>query len=232
MNREMEREPLVVVRDLCREYQTGAGVIRALRDVSFEVASGEIVGIMGSSGSGKSTLLFVLGLLLSPTRGVYRMNGVDVLALTRAEQARFRRTSTGFVLQSCNLIEHSTVYENVEYPLIYAGIARGDRPARIRGALERVNLTHRLDHRTNRLSGGEQQRVAIARALVNGPRLLLADEPTGQLDVRNGQVVLDSFRRIVEGGDTSMVVVTHDPLVGQRCDRVYDLEDGRLRERT
>lgn len=221
---------LIRVSNLTKEYRSGAETIHVLRGVNLVVCRGEMVAIMGPSGSGKSTLLFILGLLLLPTQGSYVAAGVDVKDMDRSEQAEFRRRKVGFVFQSCNLVESATVYENLEFPLIYAGIKRKDRPGRIRDALVRVNLSHRLHHPANRLSGGEQQRVAVARALVNGPMIILADEPTGQLDRVHGQQVLDYFERFVAHGDTAMVVVTHDPQVAARCTRVCLFEDGAIRQ--
>ena len=222
-------EVLIRVSGLTKEYPNGAGTIRVLRGVSLDVRRGEMVAIMGPSGSGKSTLLFILGLLLQPTRGVHVVAGTDVSGLNRSAQAEFRRKEVGFVFQSCNLIESSTVYENLELALIYAGVRRKERPARIRDALAKVNLSNRIHQRASRLSGGEQQRAAVARALVNRPRIILADEPTGQLDHAHGQLVLDYFEQFVAAGDTAMVVVTHDPQVAARCTRVCLFEDGVIR---
>jgi putative ABC transport system ATP-binding protein len=188
-----------------------------------------MVGIMGPSGSGKSTLLFILGLLLLPSQGIYIADGQNTSGLNRAQQAEFRRKKVGFVFQSCNLIETATVYENLEFPLIYANVRRNERPGKIRDALERVNLGHRLHHPANRLSGGEQQRVAVARSLVNSPLIILADEPTGQLDRDNGRLVLDYFEQFVADSQTAMVIVTHDPGVAARCTRICFLEDGIIR---
>jgi putative ABC transport system ATP-binding protein len=221
-------EVLIHVSGLIKEYPNGAEPIRVLRGVSLDIRRGEMVAIMGPSGSGKSTLLFILGLLLQPTRGVHVVAGTDVSGLSRSAQAEFRRKEVGFVFQSCNLIESSTVYENLELALIYAGVRRKERPARIRDALEKVNLTSRIHHRANHLSGGEQQRAAVARALVNRPRIILADEPTGQLDHANGQLVLDYFEQFA-AGDTAIIVVTHDPQVASRCTRVCLFEDGVIR---
>lgn len=217
---------LIQVQGLGQDYPDGNSVLKILKDVNMEVKAGEILAIMGPSGSGKSTLLYILGLLLKPSRGAYYLLGEDVLKIDRAQQSAYRRQCLGFVFQSCDLIENSTVYENLEFPLIYAGIEKKRRPEWIAKALERVNLNHRMYHRTNRLSGGEQQRVAVARALVNHPRIILADEPTGQLDRANGQLVMQHFEEFVAEGRNAVVVVTHDPQIASRCHRTYVLADG------
>ncbi len=221
-------EALVRVAGLTKEYRTGEAFVPVLRGVDLSVFHGEMVAIMGASGSGKSTLLFILGLFLAPTAGTYTVLGEDVLKLDRTTQAKIRRRFVGFVFQSCNLIENSTVYENLELPLIYADVKRRDRHAMIEDALARVNLSHRMHHPSNLLSGGEQQRVAVARALVNSPRLILADEPTGQLDRKHGQIVMDYFRHFVADRTTAMIIVTHDPEVASYCSKVYRLDDGAI----
>jgi putative ABC transport system ATP-binding protein len=221
---------LIQVSNLTKSYQTDAGDIYVLRDVNLRVGPGEIVAVMGPSGSGKSTFLFILGIFISPTQGSYLLGGEDVLHLDRNAQAEFRRNRVGFVFQSCDLLENSTVYENLEFPLIYAGVDRRERPARIAAALDLVNLGHRLHHSSNRLSGGERQRVAVARALVNNPQVILADEPTGQLDRSHGHQVMDHFADIVGHSNTSIIVVTHDPEMAARCTRVCSLRDGILYE--
>ncbi len=226
MNRSAS--PLVEVLGVTKTYSNGAGDIPVLRDATFSVYPGEMVAVMGPSGSGKSTLLYILGLLLQPTSGIYRLAGENVLTLDRAGQAECRRRRLGFVFQSCDLMENSNVYENLEFPLIYAGVSRADRESRIVEALTRVNLKHRLYHNANLLSGGERQRVAVARALVNHPRVILADEPTGQLDRRHGYMVMDHFQKIVDGDHTAIIVVTHDPDIASRCTRTYPMEDGVL----
>lgn len=223
-------EALIQVTDLSKSYQTDAGTIHVLKDVNLLVYPGEIVAVMGPSGSGKSTFLFIMGIFISPTRGSYILGGEDVLRLDRNAQAEFRRNRVGFVFQSCDLLENSTVYENLEFPLIYAGVDRRERPARIAAALDLVNLGHRIHHSSNRLSGGERQRVAVARALVNQPQVILADEPTGQLDHKHGHQVMDHFAEIVNHSQTSIVVVTHDPEMAARCTRVCSIRDGILYE--
>ena len=217
---------LIQVKGLGQDYPDGGTVLNILKEINMEVKAGEILAIMGPSGSGKSTLLYILGLLLKPSRGSYYLLGEDVLRFDRSQQSAYRRQCLGFVFQSCDLIENSTVYENLEFPLIYAGIEKKRRPERIATALERVNLSHRMYHRTNRLSGGEQQRVAVARALVNHPRIILADEPTGHLDRVNGQLVMGHFEEFVAEGENAVVIVTHDPEIASRCHRTYVLTDG------
>lgn len=224
------RGGLIQVADLTKSYQTEAGAIHVLTDVNLSIYPGEIVAVMGPSGSGKSTLLFILGIFISPSGGSYFLGGEDVLRLDRNAQAEFRRNRVGFVFQSCDLLENSTVYENLEFPLIYAGVDRSQRPARIAAALDLVNLGHRIHHSSNRLSGGERQRVAVARALVNQPQVILADEPTGQLDRSHGHQVMDHFVEIVSHSQTSVVVVTHDPEMAARCTRVCSIRDGILYE--
>jgi putative ABC transport system ATP-binding protein len=222
-------DPLIQVTDLTKTYYNGAGPIEVLRDVNLLIFPGEIVAVMGPSGSGKSTLLYILGLLQAPTSGSYRWRGTDVLSLDRTLQAEFRRRRLGFVFQACDLLENSDVFENLEFPLIYEGVEREARPVRILEALQRVNLGHRMYHSANLLSGGERQRVAVARALVNRPQLILADEPTGQLDRRHGHLVMEHFEEIITSEDTAVIVVTHDPDIAARCTRICPIDDGILR---
>ena len=219
---------VIDINHLTKNYVTAAGQITVLKDVNLHVRRGEMVAVMGPSGSGKSTLLFVLGLFQPPSTGDYQVAGVDVLSLNRDQQAIFRREMLGFVFQTCDLLENSTVYENLELPLIYAGVPRRERPDRIREALRMVNLDHRVHQPSNRLSGGERQRVSIARALVNEPEFILADEPTGQLDRENSLRVLEYFTKITEEARTAMVVVTHDNMTAEHCTRKCVLTDGYL----
>jgi putative ABC transport system ATP-binding protein len=219
---------LIQVTNLCKSYDNGVDLIHVLRNVNLKIYPGEIVAVMGPSGSGKSTFLFILGIFLQPTSGLYMLGGQNVFSLDRTAQAEFRRNRVGFVFQSCDLLENSTVYENLEFPLIYAGVERRDRPERIAAALDRVNLGHRIHHSSNRLSGGERQRVAVARALVNQPQVILADEPTGQLDRSHGHLIMDHFGEIVSDGKTAVIVVTHDPEMASRCTRGCSLRDGIL----
>jgi len=222
---------LINVSELMKKYGNGAKGIHVLRGVNLKVRRGEMLAVTGPSGCGKSTLLFILGLFLTPSNGTYYFSGEDVLRLDRPAQAEFRRKRVGFVFQASDLLENSTVYENLEFPLIYAGVNRRERRGMICDALELVNLAHRIRHPANLLSGGERQRVAVARALVNRPQVILADEPTGQLDRDNTQFIMDYFERIVTRADTTLIVVTHDSQVAARCRRICVLEDGVLRER-
>jgi putative ABC transport system ATP-binding protein len=217
---------LIQVKSLEQDYPDGNSTLNILKGIDLEVSKGEILAIMGPSGSGKSTLLYILGLLLKPSRGTYYLLGHDVLQFDRSQQSAYRRQCLGFVFQSCDLVENSTVYENLEFPLIYAEVERRLRPEMIASALARVNLSHRMYHRTNRLSGGEQQRVAVARALVNQPRIILADEPTGHLDRSNSIMIMEHFQAFVSAGQNAVVIVTHDPEIAARCHRTCTLSDG------
>jgi putative ABC transport system ATP-binding protein len=222
--------PLINVNKLFKHYVNGTSLTVVLREINFRMDSREMVAVMGPSGSGKSTFLYILGLLLQPTGGSYYLAGEDVLNLERTAQAAFRRQRLGFVFQACDLLPNSLVYENLEMPLIYAKVPKRERPARILAALERVSLGHRIYHQANHLSGGEQQRVAVARGLVNRPQVILADEPTGQLDRANGHRIMDHFEEVVGAGDTAVVVVTHNLEIAARCSRSYFLRDGVLYE--
>jgi putative ABC transport system ATP-binding protein len=219
---------VIDIQHLTKDYVSGEERIKVLKDINLQVRRGEMVAIMGPSGSGKSTLLFILGIFQPPSTGHFTVSGVDVLALPRLAQAVFRREKMGFVFQTCDLLENSTVYENLELPLIYTGVKRRERPDKIMEALRRVNLEHRVRQPSNRLSGGERQRVAIARSLVNEPEFILADEPTGQLDKENSERVMDYFVKITDEARVAMVVVTHDATTAQRCSRKCLLSDGRL----
>lgn len=217
--------PVIIAKDL---YKCYPGFPPVLRGVNISVEPGEMVAIMGPSGCGKSTMLHVLGMLHAPDAGTLEVLGTDVLTLGREQTAAFRRGNMGFVMQSSNLFDHSTVFENVEFPLIYENVPPEERWERVIRALELVRLSARVNYRSNRLSGGEQQRVAIARAMVNSPRILLADEPTGALDARTSKVVMENFRTLAHEGRVAMVVVTHDPSVAEYCDSVYTLDEGVL----
>jgi putative ABC transport system ATP-binding protein len=199
----------------------------ALDDVSLEVKSGEFLAIMGPSGCGKSTLLNILGLIDSPTSGSYWFRGEDIARCSEEELTLRRRAGVGFVFQSFNLIDDLNVTENVEVALLYVGVPRAERRERIAAALERVDLAHRARHMPKQLSGGQQQRVAVARALVANPKLILADEPTGNLDTANGEAVMEMLTGIMKGG-TTIVMVTHSEEHAKRAHRVVNMLDGRL----
>ncbi|PSQ43793.1 ABC transporter ATP-binding protein [Halobacteriales archaeon SW_7_68_16] len=217
----------VELSDVSKTYESGAETVRALIDVDLVVEPGEFVAVVGPSGSGKSTLLNVVGLLDAPTSGTIGLSGRDVTTLTAAETTRARRESIGFVFQDFHLLPTLTATENVELPTLFT--PDGGATARARDLLERVGLGDRLDHRPDQLSGGQKQRVAIARALVNEPEIVLADEPTGNLDQDTGEAVLGEFRRICEAG-VAVVAVTHDPQVTDFADRTVELIDGVLTE--
>jgi putative ABC transport system ATP-binding protein len=223
----MGNELIIETRDLVKDYVDGGNVIHALKSTNIKIYRGEMVAIMGPSGSGKSTLLYVLGLLQPPTSGEYLFKGHDIVTYSREKQAHFRNSELGFVFQSCDLLANSTVFENLELPLIYADADRNVRRRKILEALERVGLSHRVDHWANRLSGGERQRAAIARALVNNPSLILGDEPTGQLDQKNTEVVVEQLRNIAGQGFT-VILVTHEDEIGAACDRIIRIRDGHV----
>ena len=219
--------PLVAVSDLTKTYVVGQTAVPALRGVSLANDSGEFVAVMGSSGSGKSTLMNLLGCLDAPSSGTYHLAGQDVLRLSSNKLAAVRNTSIGFVFQQFNLLARATALENVELPMVYAGLGRRERRRRARNALAQVGLSGREHHRPSQLSGGQQQRVAIARALVNQPLLLLADEPTGALDSVTSVEIMDALVRLNEGGLT-VIVVTHDAEVARYARRVIHFKDGRV----
>jgi putative ABC transport system ATP-binding protein len=215
---------------IVKTYAAGTPV-RAVTGVTLRIRENEYVGILGPSGSGKSTLLNLIGLLDVPTEGALLFDGQNVATLTDAELSRLRGRVIGFVFQSFHLIGHLSVLENVELPLFYQGVGRRERHERAAAQLARVNLGHRLTHRPRQLSGGECQRVAIARALVTNPRLLLADEPTGNLDSKSGAEILALFDGLRAEGRT-LVVITHDPVVAARIPRIVRIADGRIGEDT
>lgn len=218
---------MIEVRGLRKVYRTRAGDVVALDGIDLTVGSGEMVAIMGPSGSGKSTLMHILGCLDRPTEGRYFLDGRDVSDLTDDQLAEVRNRLVGFVFQQFNLLPRLTAQENVELPLVYRRVPPRERARRSRAALEAVGLGDRATHLPAQLSGGQQQRVAIARALAAGPRLLLADEPTGALDSRSGADVLALFRELHAGGQT-VVMVTHDRGVALHCQRIVHVRDGRI----
>jgi putative ABC transport system ATP-binding protein len=214
--------------DVVKTYDTGEAEVRALRGVSLAVGAGEFVALMGPSGSGKSTLMNLLGCLDHPTRGAYRFDGQDVSRLSRRQRAHLRNRKIGFVFQGFNLLKRYTAVENVEMPLVYAGARAGPRRQRAMEMLELVGLTDRARHLPNQLSGGQQQRVAIARALINRPQLLLADEPTGNLDSRTGAEILAEFKRLNREHHQTIVLVTHDPALAAHAPRQVTIHDGEI----
>ena len=218
---------VIEARELTKVYGRGENRVEALTGVNMNVEAGEWIAIMGPSGSGKSTLMNLIGLLDRPTSGSYALDGRDVSRLRGSELARARRDLIGFVFQSYNLLPRESALGNVELPMVYAGVGRKERRKRALGVLETVGLAERAHHRPPELSGGQMQRVAIARALVNGPALLLADEPTGNLDSVSGAEILDLFEELNASGVT-VVVVTHDAEIAARTQRVVELRDGRI----
>lgn len=218
---------LIEIEDVTKIYQMGEMEVQALRGVSLEIKQGEYVAIMGTSGSGKSTLMNVIGLLDRPTSGSYRIRGTEASTLAKDELADLRNREIGFVFQQFNLLPRVNARRQVELPLFYAGTSQGESRKMAEAALSKVGLGDRLSHRPDEMSGGQQQRVAIARALVNNPGLLLADEPTGALDSRTGEEILQLFDDLHRQGMT-LIVVTHDDEVGARAERLITLRDGQI----
>jgi putative ABC transport system ATP-binding protein len=218
---------LIDTQDLWKTYVMGSEEIHALRGVSIQIERGEYVAIMGPSGSGKSTLMNLIGCLDTPSKGTYLLNGKRVSDMNDNELARIRNEEIGFVFQTFNLLPRASALHNVELPLVYAGVPAKDRQERARAALEKVELTSRMTHRPNELSGGQRQRVAIARALVNNPSILLADEPTGNLDSKTGAEIMALFKRLHLAGNT-IVLVTHEADVAAFANRSIHLRDGQV----
>ena len=216
---------VIVTRGIKREYDMGGEVVRALRGVDIAIGRNEYVAIMGPSGSGKSTLMNLVGCLDTPTAGEYWLNGTLVSRMSDDELARVRNKEIGFVFQTFNLLPRATALHNVELPLVYAGIAADERRRRAKHALEQLQLENRMDHKPNELSGGQRQRVAIARALVNNPSILLADEPTGNLDSQTSEEIMKVFEELANHGQT-VIMVTHEPDIAAHARRVVVLRDG------
>ncbi len=220
-----DKDWVIVTRGLKREYDMGGEIIRALRGVNIAIRRNEYVAIMGPSGSGKSTLMNMIGCLDTPNAGEYWLNGQLVSAMGDDELAKVRNKEIGFVFQTFNLLPRATALHNVELPLVYAGVPSDERKRRAVGALERVQLGNRIDHRPNELSGGQRQRVAIARALVNNPSILLADEPTGNLDSTTSTEIMRVFEELASSGQT-VIMVTHEPDIAAHARRIVVLRDG------
>ncbi|HTX15633.1 MAG TPA: ABC transporter ATP-binding protein [Candidatus Baltobacteraceae bacterium] len=222
--------PVIRLENIVKTYDLGEVQVHALRGVSLEVYPGEFVAVMGASGSGKSTLMNIIGCLDKPTRGHYFLDGKDVSGLTKRDLAKIRSQKIGFVFQQFNLLSRTSALENVELPTIYAGVAIEERERRARESLQRVGLAEREGHFPSQLSGGQQQRVAIARALVNNPSLLLADEPTGNLDSRTSVEIMDIFQKLNDEHGLTVVIVTHEQDIAQYAKRALEFRDGKMKK--
>lgn len=227
----MEKFKTIQLRDVCKNYQVGTEVIHALDHVSLDIFEGEFVSIIGPSGSGKSTLMNIIGCLDVADDGAYALDGIPIEDYTEDELAAVRNKKIGFVFQNFNLIAKMTAEENVELPLIYQKMKRGERNKKVEEALKRVKLEHRSSHYPTELSGGQQQRVAIARAIATGPSLILADEPTGNLDSQTSREIMDIFKELHRQGNT-IVLITHDSNVAKQAERSINILDGKITEVT
>jgi putative ABC transport system ATP-binding protein len=223
----MEQEHLISITDIGRKYVIGAETIHALKSVSLTIDKGEFVALMGPSGSGKSTLMNILGCLDTPTKGEYILNGIRVSEMSDNELAEVRNKEIGFVFQTFNLLPRSSSLDNVALPLVYAGVHKEDREARAQKALENVGLGNRVDHKPNELSGGQRQRVAVARALINNPSIILADEPTGNLDTKTSVEIMALLEEIHSKGNT-IILVTHEEDIASHAHRIVRMRDGLI----
>lgn len=224
---EPARAALISLENVSKTYDSGENAVQALKGIDVEIGRGEFLSIIGPSGSGKSTLMHILGCLDSPSEGRYWLDGEDVAELSGRALAKIRNQKLGFVFQTFNLLPRATIWKNVELPLLYAGIGGDERKERALAALKRVGLENRAKHRPNELSGGQRQRVAIARALVNEPSLILADEPTGNLDQKTGSEIIEIFEELA-ANDQTIILVTHDPAIAARTQRRIKIVDGRI----
>jgi len=220
-----KEEPLIIIKDIGRKYVIGSEIIHAIKSVSLTINKGEFVALMGPSGSGKSTLMNILGCLDTPTKGEYILNGINVSHMTDNDLAEVRNTEIGFVFQTFNLLPRNSALDNVALPLVYAGISKEKRNERAKKALENVGLGNRTDHRPNELSGGQRQRVAVARALINNPSIILADEPTGNLDTKTSIEIMGLMEDIHAKGNT-IILVTHEEDIAMHAHRIVRMRDG------
>jgi putative ABC transport system ATP-binding protein len=218
---------VILLKSIVKDYTVGTQTVRALRSIDLQIMAGEYVAIMGASGSGKSTLMNVLGCLDTPTFGVYELNGQNVSSMQDEQLAEIRNSEIGFIFQTFNLLQKNTALENVMLPLIYAGIRKPERIERGRRILESVGLSDRMTHKPNEMSGGQRQRVAVARALINNPAILLADEPTGNLDSKTSEEIMALFAGIHRQGNT-LIVVTHEEDIARHAHRIIRLKDGSI----
>jgi putative ABC transport system ATP-binding protein len=224
-----EAATLIRMEAVTKTYDAGELAVQALQGIDLQIERGQMVAIIGPSGSGKSTLMHILGCLDAPTSGIYRLEGKDVSQLSGFQLAAIRNQKVGFVFQTFNLLPKASLLRNVELPLLYAGVGGSERKEQAMEALQKVGLADRAKHRPSALSGGQRQRAAIARAIVNEPSLILADEPTGNLDSRTGLEILEIFDRMHAKGET-IVIVTHDPRIAERCERLVSIVDGRIED--
>jgi putative ABC transport system ATP-binding protein len=220
--------PVIDVKDITKTYKMGDIEVNALNGVTLQIYPGELVAIMGPSGSGKSTLMNIIGCLDQPTSGTYRLDGADTEQMKDNQLAEVRNKKIGFVFQSFNLLRRTSAIDNVEQPMIYAGVSGKERHTRAKAALDLVGLGDRIKHHSNELSGGQQQRVAIARSLVNNPAIILADEPTGNLDSKSGAEIMCTFQKLNEERGITVIFVTHDPRIAEHCKRIIRIADGEI----